>query len=524
MNHLNKAMTRGELLFQAGNLEEARVVFEQIVQENPLHYEAINNLGTILYTLGDMPSAERCFQKAFSLKGDDIDTLLNLADLYFSIKRWNEAASFLERYIHLTPRDCVRLNQLALTFMESGDQQRAIPVLEKSLEIQPNQEDIQNILKTLKYTSPMKSVPIKRNHIPVVSVGLPVHNGGKLLPQAIESILAQDLDDFELIISDNCSTDETTEVCLDYQRRDQRVRYYRFDENRGVLINFLNVLGLAEAPFFMWASHDDLREKKFMSACLAPFYKDPSIALVYPHAKILDNNSHFQGIAMDQFMVNQESPIERFKHLIWGLGMCNSFYGIFRSSILKKVKSWWTSMFIDTLVLAEITLLGKIVQIEEPLFVRRLTDKYNYNSFDDRIAKLLTLTDQNLLNEGITFPHSRWAYAHLELLNQSNFDEVERDALMKEVLNCFRTRWGAQMKYEIDRAITLINNGHFYCQWNHAGPVKDSLSWTKSLMPFHISSLLKRLQEAMFFFPEREDLSCVYRKCCDELCKLHFTP
>ncbi|HEC98959.1 MAG TPA: glycosyltransferase [Proteobacteria bacterium] len=523
MNLFEEDMARGEKLFQAGKLEEARILFEQIVQLNPLHHEAMNNLGTVLYRQGDRLLAEHYYQKAFSLNEDDVDVLSNLADLYLNLKRWREAASFLERYLHHNPQDYERLNQLALAYMESGEHQKAIPILERSLEMQPNQEDIRNTLDTLKPPSSVKSCPVSRQPVPQISVGLAVYNGGKLLPQAIESILAQDFGDFELIISDNCSTDQTEKVCLHYQSMDRRIRYSRFGENLGMLANFLNVLGLATAPSFMFASHDDLREKTFMSACLPLLNKDPSVALVYPRAKVLDANSHFLGIAQDRLLADQKSPQERFKHLIWEIGMCNAFYGIFRLSILKKVTSWGKCLFGDNLALAEIALLGKIVQIDEPLFIRRLTRNYNYRSYDERNTQLMSEGDPKLFSEGISFPHSRLAYGHLELVNQSGMDDSDKDALMKEVLNCFRTRFGSQMAYEIDRAIALINSGHFYYHWNQKGPVKDSLSGTKALMPFHISGLLKRLQEALFFFPEREDLAAAYRKCCDELSKLHPT-
>lgn len=516
MNRPDQVVSRGEECFRAGNLDEARTLFERVLHENPLHYEAMNNMGTILYTQGDVPAAEQCYQKAFALKQDHTDTLLNLADLYFHLKRWNEAAIFLERYLRIVPLDCGRFNQLALAYMESGDRRQAIQVLESSLDIQPDQQEIQKVLNALK---PVPSVKSARNQrrVPMVSVGLPVYNGGRLLPHAIESILAQDFDDFELLISDNCSTDETAEVCLDYQRRDERVRYYRFDENRGGLCNFLNVLGLAQAPFFMWASHDDLRRETFIRACLASFHQDQSVVLVYPFTTILDSDSRFRGIARDTYSVNQESPAERFKNLIWGIGMCNAFYGIFRSSALKKVKSWWTSLYFDNLALAEIALLGKIVQLEEPLFVRRLTGRYTAASYEERIANVISAISLNWFDEGISFPHIRLAYAHLELVNESTIDAAGKDASMKEVLNCFRTRFGSEMKYEIDRAIALINRGHFYHQWNQRSPVLESLSRTEALLPFHVSGLLQRLQEAMFFFPEREDLVKTYRTCADRL-------
>ena len=164
--------------------------------------------------------------------------------------------------------------------------------------------------------------------------------------------------------------------------------------------------------------------------------------------------------------------------------MCNVFYGIYRSSMLKKISSWGQSLFYDNLALAEIALLGKIVQIEEPLFIRRLTRNYNYHSPDDRNVQLISEAEPKWLREGISFPHCRLAYAHLELLNQSSLDDSEKETLMKEVLKCFRTRFGSQMTYEIDRAIALINSCYFYHQWDQKDFMKDRFSETKVLGSF----------------------------------------
>ena len=65
------------------------------------------------------------------------------------------------------------------------------------------------------------------------SIGLPVYNGEQFLAQAIESVLAQTLGDFELVISDNASTDATEDICRRYAARDARVRYHRLGENVG---------------------------------------------------------------------------------------------------------------------------------------------------------------------------------------------------------------------------------------------------------------------------------------------------
>jgi glycosyltransferase involved in cell wall biosynthesis len=521
MTHIEEDLAIGEELFRTGRLDEAREFFEQLVQTDPQHYEAMNNLGTIFYQQGDITAAERYFHKAFSVKTDDSDILLNLADLYYNQKKWTDASLFLERYLRLHPEDCESLNKLACIFMELGENSHAIKALEKSLAIDETQEDIRNIIKTFRAPVSEPSLPINRQMAPLISVGLPVYNGGKLLPQAIESILSQDFSNFELIISDNGSTDETQEVCLYYNQRDRRIKYFRFDENHGMLTNFLNVLGHADAPYFMFATHDDLREKTLISSCLPFIEKDKSVALVYPRSKVVDANSNFIGFGEDRLTASQESPQERFKHVIWEFTMGNSILGIFRLSIIKKITSWGKALYGDNLVMAEVALLGKIIQIDAPLFIRRLTRNYNYRTHDERNAQLIAEGDPRLFSEGISFPHSRLAYAHLELLNQSNMEKTDKEMLMNEVIKCFRTRFGSKMMYEIDRAISLINDGYFYHQWNQSDHMKECFSEAKVLGSFHISGLLKRLQEARFFFPEREDLDAVHMKCLNELNYTH---
>jgi glycosyltransferase involved in cell wall biosynthesis len=91
---------------------------------------------------------------------------------------------------------------------------------------------------------------------PSVSIGLPVYNGAGTIGQAIISLLAQTFADFELIISDNASTDATEEICRDFARRDGRIRYVRQPQNRGPIATFAFVLAEARAPLYMWAVAD----------------------------------------------------------------------------------------------------------------------------------------------------------------------------------------------------------------------------------------------------------------------------
>ncbi len=512
---MQNKLKQGEELFAEGKIEEAEKCFLSLLEKNFEDVEALNNLGVLHYARGNVEKSENYLLKALAIKEGYLDALLNLADLYQSTKSWQKAASQLEKFIAIENQDVDVFNRLGMVYLEMGNIEGARIALKKSLGLNPKQKTIKDSLSALEESSERPTAPILiySNGQPTVCVGLPVYNGGKFLSQAIESILSQDFQDIELIISDNCSTDNTEEICFKYRKMDERIRYHRFEENLGGAINFKNVLGLSSAPYFMWASHDDMREQTFITKCLEKMESDPSIALVYPRTKVLDVNSKFIGIANDHINADQDNPIERFRHLIWEIGMCNMFYGLYRINILKKVRTWDETLFADNLILAEISLLGKIVQIDDVLFVRRLTRNYNYRSPDERNAQLISDIDTNLFHEGITLPHCRLTYAHLELVNYSKIEDSEKNFLMNDVLKCFKTRFGDKMKYEISRTIELINNGYFYYTWNK----KQSTNWHSGNLKtndyFHINNLLKHLQEALFIFPEQADLKDAYEMC-----------
>ena len=357
----------------------------------------------------------------------------------------------------------------------------------------------------------------RNNYIPLVSIGLPVYNGGKYLAEAIESILNQDFKDFELIISDNNSSDQTREICERYEKSDNRVRYVRLSENLGAGKNFLNVLALSRSPYFMWASHDDLHEKTFIRKCLEKIQTDESIVLVYPRTKLLNSDSKYLGIANDHVKADQEDPAERFCHLMCEIKLCNMFYGLFRSDAVKKAKSWGKTLFEDNLFLAEMSFAGKIIQIPEPLFIRRFTRDYNYRSPDERNLQLISSVDPSLLGQGISLPHCRLTYAHLDLVHNFNIKKSLKEILMKEVIKCFKTRFGNQMRYEIDRAINLISQGICYWTWRNDRSEAALFSDVSALGNYRISNLLKRLQEALMIYPERSDLFQCYLKCIQNL-------
>src|SRR5438128_500699 len=92
---------------------------------------------------------------------------------------------------------------------------------------------------------------------PLVSIGLPVYNGAAHLSEALDSLLAQDYERIELVISDNASTDDTPTICQKYAAIDSRIRYYRKETTSAVIPNFRRALDLSSGDYFVWAAHDD---------------------------------------------------------------------------------------------------------------------------------------------------------------------------------------------------------------------------------------------------------------------------
>jgi glycosyltransferase involved in cell wall biosynthesis len=102
-----------------------------------------------------------------------------------------------------------------------------------------------------------------------ISIGMPVYNGGEFLRDALDSLLAQTETDFDLLISDNASTDDTPAIAAEYTMRDIRIRYVRQETNLGAAGNFSHVLNQATGRYFMWAAYDDLWRPTFIAESIA---------------------------------------------------------------------------------------------------------------------------------------------------------------------------------------------------------------------------------------------------------------
>lgn len=214
-----------------------------------------------------------------------------------------------------------------------------------------------------------------KNKSPIVSIGMPVYNGEKYIRQALDSLLAQDFKNFELIISDNASTDRTQKICLEYAARDKRVRYYQNEMNMGVLWNFNRVFELSSGEYFMWASHDDYWDPRYLQSCLKMFDTSEAIVLAGAVCESIDPESG-ELIFTDQgFSTIGLSPRERlmkYKTTIHGgRHIGGIFYGVYKRNALCEVMPMRKVIATDHLVLFKLCFQGEFVTVQEKLMVKR---------------------------------------------------------------------------------------------------------------------------------------------------------
>jgi glycosyltransferase involved in cell wall biosynthesis len=126
--------------------------------------------------------------------------------------------------------------------------------------------------------------------MPKVSVCIPVRNGGDFLPPAVDSVLRQSFDDFELIIVDNCSTDGTVKWIEGKASTTPKIRFYQNATNIGLVGNFNACLGYAKGEYIKFLCADDLLLPESVQRMSDALDADSSVALAVGGRRLIDEN------------------------------------------------------------------------------------------------------------------------------------------------------------------------------------------------------------------------------------------
>lgn len=197
---------------------------------------------------------------------------------------------------------------------------------------------------------------IANDKIPRISVGMPVYNGEKYISDAIDSLLLQTYTDFELIISDNASSDGTEKICLEYAKKDSRIRYVRQIKNQGGFCNFKFVLDEARGEYFMWLAHDDYIEPdSYLEKLVQPLvegyeFSFPNVQIVSAGGLIVANNVMGLFATCNSRLEMCESAIKINSYQVYGLFMRSKLHSSFRYLVqCKKLFCFGEGLFVHSI-------------------------------------------------------------------------------------------------------------------------------------------------------------------------------
>jgi glycosyltransferase involved in cell wall biosynthesis len=220
---------------------------------------------------------------------------------------------------------------------------------------------------------------------PLISIGIPAYNSAENIGFTIEGLLAQSYGDFELIISDNASTDATRDVVESYMKIDPRIRYERQPINIGANPNWSSVARRARGDLFKWSSSSDWCAPTFLERCKNELLAHDDTVLVVPRTRLFHGNVNVAEDYESDLEVTDESPSARLEHLMTKLCLNNLMNGLIRMSALKRTRLMERYHGGDVVLMGHLVLQGKFRLLDDRLFYRRM-EPATATALQDRTA------------------------------------------------------------------------------------------------------------------------------------------
>jgi glycosyltransferase involved in cell wall biosynthesis len=336
---------------------------------------------------------------------------------------------------------------------------------------------------------------------PRLSVGLPVYNGEKYIAESIESLLGQSYKDFELIISDNASTDSTADICRRYAGQDSRIRYIRQPRNLGLSANHNFVAEQSRGEFFKWAAADDLYGRDLLQSCVDALDQHPDVVLAHSWTAAIDGAGNVMQAYKYPLSTDSPSASERFRSFMFGssglfddpgsrdhrlirldnqgiLRACDE-YGVIRTKILRQIAPHDSYHHQDRIVVCELLLHGPFHETPDWLYFRRDHDDRVYRSSGANKSSLRArceVLDPRRANR-LKHPTARlvaeYFWGYVGAIRRAPLSSADRR-------ECYRhlTQWMA------DRAVSSVVPRHLEpidqqlsaVHENHAGSVRPDVS------------------------------------------------
>jgi glycosyltransferase involved in cell wall biosynthesis len=288
----------------------------------------------------------------------------------------------------------------------------------------------------------MRQADDSAGEAPLISVGLPVFNGEAFLEDAIRSVLAQSLDDLELILCDNASQDRSAEICRDYAARDERLRYFRNSRNLGAAANYNLAFSHARGRYFKWLAHDDRMLPSFLAKTCRVLEERADAVLCNTVVCYIDSSGARIGL-YDSGLGGADSlsPSARFAWMVLRSHTCVDFFGLIRRETLRHSLLHGSFHGADRALLAQLALRGRMIQLPAPLLaMREHPNRYTraQQSALDRAA-----WHDNAPGRHASFPTWRLYGEYLKMIRRETLSPEERSRGYAVLARWWLYNWNA---------------------------------------------------------------------------------
>jgi len=286
---------------------------------------------------------------------------------------------------------------------------------------------------------------------PLVTIGLPVHNGENFLGEALDTLRAQTLDDFELVVSDNASTDRTAEIVEVAASEDPRIRYVRQATNIGAAANFNFVFTEARGKYFCWASHDDRWAPEFLARCVKALDADGEAVVAFAgRAEIDATGAHLGDVGLRPDVGSDRVHV-RFRNVLLPTQDVHPIFGVMRTDVLRQTPLMRAHIGSDRALLAELALRGPFREVPEPLFFsRQHPERYTQGGFNR--AQRLQWWSPGRTRRTVQLAHWTRLVDYASAIRRVSLTADERARCWGELLADARRRWRA-LAYDVMVAV-----------------------------------------------------------------------
>jgi len=260
-----------------------------------------------------------------------------------------------------------------------------------------------------------------------------VYNGADYLDATLKAIRGQSVDDFELFIADNASTDATREIVESHRADDPRITIDVATENRGAAYNWNRCYARARTEYFTWACADDIPlSGKYEASIKLLDAAGPGASLAYTGTELIDENGNITSGYEDMGALDEPTPAGRLQRIVRDLHLVHPLFGVIRTDVLKSTPGLGAYKRADTVLLGELAMRGQYLFDPTVHFQRRMHAEVSMQGSDAAIAAIYT----GRADAGPMLPNARLLRGHVAAIWRAPLTVGQR-------VQCLRTlrRW-----------------------------------------------------------------------------------